>query len=44
MWQVGLVVNAIGCSTDDPGSISGGDAEKGNFNFLAAFQCYGWHL
>ena len=20
-----------------------GDAEKGNLNFLAAFQCSGWH-
>ena len=35
-WQVVLVVNTLGCSADDQGSILGGGAEKGNLDFLAA--------
>ena len=41
-WQVGLVVNTLCCSADDPGLIPCGGAVKGNFNFLDAFQCFRW--
>ena len=29
---------------EDLGLIPGGGALEGNFNFLAYFQCFGWHL
>ena len=38
------MVNTLCCSTDNCGEILGKGAEKGNFNFLAAFQSFGWHF
>ena len=29
---------------DNPGSIPGGVTDIGNFNILAAYQYFGWHL
>ena len=40
----GQVVSILACGVNDPGSIHGGGAEKGNINFLAAFQCFRWHF
>ena len=42
--QAGVVVSTLCSSADDPGSITCRRAEKGNFNFLAAFLCFGWHF
>ena len=38
------MVDTLGYSADDSGAIPGRGAEKGSFNFLAAFECFGWHF
>ena len=40
LQHVGQVVRTLDCGADDLDSISGVGAIKGNFNFLAAFQCF----
>ena len=40
----GLQTLGIGCSADDPGLVRCGGTAKGNFNFLTAFQCFGWYF